>query len=217
MWQENRAACRLRRGIWRLRRLPRRLMTMTIAARRAVPVGSLLVQLQVRTAHFEPVNEHKHSGLQSLKRFGTVLGRRKSGHPYGRSSSPDRKSSTNLSSAFSGFGKKKDRDMPSPAPDRRPVSPMRRLSTPKEEVSPRQMRHSGDDRRNGTLAAEPVAEPIRPATATNGTTHETIPELNELNEVFVAQQQQQSQPQPQSQVQSQPEVQPANAVTQSVS
>ncbi|KAL1643815.1 Suppressor of Profilin deletion [Didymella pomorum] len=48
--------------------------------------------------------EEKHSS-NPLKRFGTVLGRRRqSAHPYGRASSPEAKSSSNLGSAF-GFGK----------------------------------------------------------------------------------------------------------------
>jgi hypothetical protein len=130
------------------------------------------------------VNEHKSGGLQSLKRFGTLVsGRRKSQHPYGRASSPDRKSSTNLGAAFSGFGKgkSKDRDTPTPAPER-PGSPMRRISSARDSeasASPRQTRQSSSEKPNGTLSPEPTNEPARPSSATNGATHDTIPELKE--------------------------------------
>lgn len=138
---------------------------------------TILIQ---REAH-----EGKHSGLSSLKRFGTVLGRRRqSAHPYGRASSPERKSSSNLGAAFSGFGKgkSKERDATNLSPDR-PVSPARRpSSTPRPSDasgSPKQTRKSNSDRINGTASPEPVSEPIPGPSNTNGTTQDTIPELKE--------------------------------------
>jgi hypothetical protein len=133
-------------------------------------------------ANMTQVHEVKHSGgLHGLKRFGTVLSRRKSAHPYGRASSPDRKSSTNLSSAFSGFGKNKhkDRDVPSPSP--RPASPLRKsLSRASEnENSPRAARTSSNEKPNGTLNPEPTNESAPSSSAPNGTAPETIPELKE--------------------------------------
>ncbi|KAF2012266.1 hypothetical protein BU24DRAFT_426122 [Aaosphaeria arxii CBS 175.79] len=133
------------------------------------------------------VHETKHSGLKGLKRFGTVLGRRKSSHPYGRASSPERKSSSNnLSSAFSGFGKgkAKDRDAPgSSMSNDRPGSPSRRLSlTPRPSdasSSPRQTRQSASERTNGATSPEPLQEITTGASSVNGTAQETIPELNE--------------------------------------
>ncbi|KAF2115567.1 Muniscin C-terminal mu homology domain-containing protein [Lophiotrema nucula] len=129
--------------------------------------------------------EEKHNRLQGLKRFGTVLGRRRqSVHPYGRASSPEgKKSSSNLGSAFSGFGKgkSKERDAPSSSSDR-PVSPARRLSlTPRASdasSSPKQIRRSSTDRPNGT-SPEPTNELPSSSNAINGTMQESIPELNE--------------------------------------
>lgn len=130
-------------------------------------------------------HEGKHSGLSSLKRFGTVLGRRRqSAHPYGRASSPERKSSSNLGAAFSGFGKgkAKERDASNLSPDR-PVSPARRLSTtprPSDASgSPKQTRKSNNDRINGTASPEPFNEPTPGPSDLNGTAQETIPELKE--------------------------------------
>lgn len=126
--------------------------------------------------------EAKHSS-NPLKRFGTVLGRRRqSMHPYGRASSPERKSSSNLGAAFGGFGKgkAKDREAPGSSSDR-PVSPLRRLSsTPRASdasSSPKQTRQS-NDRPNGT-SPEPAAEAAPSSSAINGTIHDTIPELKE--------------------------------------
>lgn len=127
---------------------------------------------------------HKHSGLQSLKRFGTVLGRRRqSTHPYGRALSPERKSSSNLSAAFSGFGKgkSKDREAIPGSPTDRPSTPSRRLSlTPRASdasASPRQTRRPSNDKANGT-PAEPVSEITSNSSIINGM-QEPIPELKE--------------------------------------
>ncbi|KAH7118930.1 Muniscin C-terminal mu homology domain-containing protein [Dendryphion nanum] len=131
-------------------------------------------------------HEGKHGGLASLKRFGTVLGRRRqSTHPYGRASSPERKaSSNNLGAAFSGFGKgkSKDRDQAGSSLDR-PTSPARPLSTPRPSDasgSPQQMRQMIiSDRPNGTSSPEPPVEPTAGPSNVNGSVQETIPELNE--------------------------------------
>jgi hypothetical protein len=145
--------------------------------------GALLISRFANTANMNQVHEVKHSGgLHGLKRFGTVLSRRKSSHPYGRASSPDRKSSTNLSSAFSGFGKSKNKDRDAPSPSPRPGSPLRRLSTSRASEasnSPRQPRTANSDKPNGTLSPEPTAEPASSSGAVNGTAPETIPELKE--------------------------------------
>lgn len=132
------------------------------------------------------MQEGKHSsGLQGLKRFGTVLSRRRqSSHPYGRASSPERKSSTNLGASFPGFGKgkSKERDAPSSSSGR-PVSPARRLSTTPRasdaSSSPRQTRQSSGDKPNGTTSPEPPIEAATSSSIINGTAQETIPELNE--------------------------------------
>lgn len=129
-------------------------------------------------------HEGKHSGLSGLKRLGTVLGRRRqSAHPYGRASSPERKSSSNLGAAFGGFGKgkSKERDAQNLSPDR-PVSPARRQSTPRPSDasgSPKQTRKSNNDRLNGTASPEPPIESIPGPSTTNGTTQDSIPELRE--------------------------------------
>ncbi|KAF2135037.1 hypothetical protein P153DRAFT_330018 [Dothidotthia symphoricarpi CBS 119687] len=132
---------------------------------------------------------HKSGGVQEklssnpLKRFGTVLGRRRqSTHPYVRPASPDRKSSANLGSAFGGFGKgkAKDRDIPAPIAER-PITPLRQLSptarTPDRSASPSQARPPSSDPPNGT-APEPVSEVSAPFVP-NGTTQDAIPEVNE--------------------------------------
>ncbi|KAF2640199.1 hypothetical protein P280DRAFT_490544 [Massarina eburnea CBS 473.64] len=129
------------------------------------------------------VPESKHSS-NPLKRFGTVLSRRRqSVHPYGRASSPERKSSSNLTSGFGfGKGKTKERDA-GESSSNRPVSPIRRLSSRNSprasdvSVSPRQTRQSSTDQPNGT-----TFDTIGPdgGPAVNGAASETIPELNEL-------------------------------------
>ncbi|PSN64305.1 hypothetical protein BS50DRAFT_575755 [Corynespora cassiicola Philippines] len=132
------------------------------------------------------VKDAKHSS-NPLKRFGTVLGRRRqSTHPYGRALSPERKSSSNLGAAFSGFGKgkSKERDPPGSSSGDRPVSPARRLSTtprPSDaSSSPKQTRPSSTDRPNGT-SAEPTSEAGPSSSAINGTAavQDSIPELKE--------------------------------------
>ncbi|KAF2147093.1 uncharacterized protein K452DRAFT_347932 [Aplosporella prunicola CBS 121167] len=100
------------------------------------------------------VHEQKHGGLHGLKRLGTVLGRRKSTLPYARASSPERKSSANLGSAFSSFGSRgtKSRDVN----EHRPSSPSRLAESqipsspePSEPLaSPERSRQSAD-RTNG--------------------------------------------------------------------
>ncbi|KAF2735378.1 hypothetical protein EJ04DRAFT_464859 [Polyplosphaeria fusca] len=128
-------------------------------------------------------HEPKHGGLQSLKRFGTVLGRRRqSVHPYGRASSPERKSASNLTSAFGGFGKGKSKERDAPGSSSgRPASPARRLSlTPRESESsssPKQTRRSSSDKVNGT-GTESTNETMATSSVVNGTT-DTIPELKE--------------------------------------
>jgi hypothetical protein len=131
----------------------------------------------------------KHSS-NPLKRFGTVLGRRRqSAHPYGRATSPDRKSSSNLGSAFSGFGKGKSKDRDNQgsslsATAERPTSPLRRLSqrpsTSQRSDSPSLTRQASIEAApNGTIP-ESSMETEAP-TAVNGTmpVQESIPELNE--------------------------------------
>ncbi|KAF2747035.1 hypothetical protein M011DRAFT_403058 [Sporormia fimetaria CBS 119925] len=129
------------------------------------------------------VHEVKHGGLHSLKRFGTVLGRRRqSTHPYGRPASPERKSSTNLGGAFSGFGKNKhkDREVPSSS-SARPASPVRMTTSRASDVStsPKntQMLHS--EKTNGTAVPESTEETRPGSSSINGTARETIPEMNE--------------------------------------
>ncbi|KAF2195759.1 hypothetical protein K469DRAFT_544507 [Zopfia rhizophila CBS 207.26] len=129
------------------------------------------------------VPEAKHGGLQSLKRFGTVLGRRRqSTHPYGRALSPERKSSSNLGAAFSGFGRGKSKETNLPGSSDRPVSPARRLSlTPRASDasgSPKQARRSSSDKPNGT-GPEPVNEAGPSSSAVNGMQQDSIPELKE--------------------------------------
>jgi hypothetical protein len=128
------------------------------------------------------VVKEKHSS-NPLKRFGTVLGRRRqSTHPYGRASSPERKSSTNIGSAFGGFGKgkSKDREAPGSSSDR-PSSPLRRLpetpGSPEPPESPHHTRLPSTDTPNGT--APESAQEVSGPTAVNGTVHESIPELIE--------------------------------------
>jgi hypothetical protein len=130
--------------------------------------------------------EEKHSS-NPLKRFGTVLGRRRqSAHPYGRASSPEAKSSSNLGSAFGfGKGKNKEKDLPPPSSSAdRPRSPLRRLSSRRESErapSPDRPPPSRDiNEPNGTVTSNqhetiPAIAPVN----VNGTTQDSIPELNE--------------------------------------
>ncbi len=130
--------------------------------------------------------KEKHSS-NPLKRFGTVLGRRRqSHHPYGRTSSPERKSSSNLASAFSGFGKGKSKDRDNLSPNaERPNSPLKRLSSlPRsshrsESPSRLGLGLSNTDAPNGTSTESP-AEASRSA-GVNGTStvQDTIPEVQE--------------------------------------
>lgn len=135
--------------------------------------------------------EEKHSS-NPLKRFGTVLGRRRqSAHPYGRASSPEPKSSsTNLGSAF-GFGKNKnkdkdkdkDKDLPPPTSSSdRPRSPLRRLSSRRESErapSPDRPPPSRDLEVPNGLGATGSNDNDTNAAPINGTTQDTIPELKE--------------------------------------
>jgi hypothetical protein len=125
--------------------------------------------------------KEKHSS-NPLKRFGTVLGRRRqSTHPYGRASSPERKSSSNLGSAFSGFGKGKLKDRDAPGPSDRPSSPLRRLpETPQSPEPPESTNHSrlpSTDTPNGT--AMETSPEVGGTGAVNGTMRDSIPELIE--------------------------------------
>ncbi|KAJ4366566.1 Suppressor of Profilin deletion [Ascochyta clinopodiicola] len=127
--------------------------------------------------------QEKHSS-NPLKRFGTVLGRRRqSAHPYGRAASPEQKSSSNLGSAFGfGKGKNKDRDLPPPSTSDRPRSPLRRLSSRRESerapspVHPPPSRDVDEPNGFGTTASNEI-ETI--ATPVNGTVQDSIPELKE--------------------------------------
>ncbi|KAF1973412.1 hypothetical protein BU23DRAFT_554400 [Bimuria novae-zelandiae CBS 107.79] len=131
--------------------------------------------------------EGKHSS-NPLKRFGTVLNRRRqSMHPYGRQASPERKSNSNLGSAFGGFGKmrSRDRDAASSSADRPGSSATGATPRPSDASgSPKYTRKSSADRANGA-SPEPVEEraasPIPAPAPVNGTTttHDTIPELVE--------------------------------------
>ncbi|KAJ5055139.1 Muniscin C-terminal mu homology domain-containing protein [Bipolaris maydis] len=127
-----------------------------------------------------------------LKRIGTVLGRRRqSTHPYGRAASPDRKSSANIGSAFSGFGKGKSKDRDNQIPTlppmaERPTSPLRnsqRPSTSQESDTPNLTQQtSSEPAPNGTAPKLSEAEKETEApNAVNGTSsvQEPIPELNE--------------------------------------
>ncbi|KAF2822761.1 hypothetical protein CC86DRAFT_71297 [Ophiobolus disseminans] len=126
--------------------------------------------------------QEKHSS-NPLKRFGTVLGRRRqSAHPYGRASSPERKSSSNnLSSAFGGFGKGKSKDREAPSSADRPVSPLRFQSqtprSPEPPESPKQTRAPSIETPNGTAADAPLE--ASGSSAMNGAVHDSIPELRE--------------------------------------
>lgn len=129
--------------------------------------------------------EEKHSS-NPLKRFGTVLGRRRqSAHPYGRASSPDAKSSSNLGSAFGfGKGKNKEKDLPPPSSSAdRPRSPLRRLSSRRESErapSPDRPPPSKDiNEPNGTSSNEHETMPAIAPVNVNGATQDSIPELNE--------------------------------------
>jgi hypothetical protein len=125
--------------------------------------------------------KEKHSS-NPLKRFGTVLGRRRqSTHPYGRASSPERKSSTNIGSTFGGFGKGKSKDREAPGPSDRPSSPLRRLpetpGSPEPPESPNHTRLPSTDVPNGTTSEIPYE--TSPPAPVNGTVHDSIPELIE--------------------------------------
>jgi hypothetical protein len=127
------------------------------------------------------VVKDKHSS-NPLKRFGTVLGRRRqSTHPYGRASSPERKSSTNIGSTFGGFGKGKSKDREAPGPSDRPSSPLMRLpETPGSPEPPESLNHTrvpSTEAPNGTASEIPYE--TSPPVPVNGTVHDSIPELIE--------------------------------------
>ncbi|KAF9732872.1 hypothetical protein PMIN02_009597 [Paraphaeosphaeria minitans] len=134
-----------------------------------------------------PDEKGKHSS-NPLKRFGTVLNRRRqSMHPYGRQSSPERKSNSNLGSGFPGFGKIKsrDRDTASSSIDRPGSSATGATSRPSDaSASPKHTRKSSvDPDRPNETSPEPheerAASPTPAPAAVNGTIHDTIPELIE--------------------------------------
>jgi hypothetical protein len=128
-----------------------------------------------------------------LKRIGTVLGRRRqSTHPYGRAASPDRKSSANIGSAFSGFGKGKSKDRDNqvsslPSTAERPTSPLKnfqRPSTSQGSDSPGLTQQTSSEAApNGTIPSSSVEteKETEPPSAVNGTAsvQEPIPEINE--------------------------------------
>jgi hypothetical protein len=130
----------------------------------------------------EAVKETKHSS-NPLKRFGTVLGRRRqSTHPYSQASS-EQKSSSNLGSAFGGFGKGKSKDREAPGSSDRPGSPLRYIAeTPRspEPESPNHTRGPSIETPNGAAHDTPLeASTSRTSNGANGTVHESIPELIE--------------------------------------
>lgn len=109
--------------------------------------------------------------------------RRNSMHPYGRASSPERKSSSNLGSTFGGFGKGKSKERDTTgSPSPRPASPLRRISsTPRASdvsSSPKQTRQPNSDRPNGTVP-EPTEDAGPSSGVVNGSIQESIPELKE--------------------------------------
>jgi hypothetical protein len=127
------------------------------------------------------VKETKHSS-NPLKRFGTVLGRRRqSTHPYSQASS-EPKSSSNLGS-FGGFGKGKSKDREVPGSSDRPGSPLRHIAeTPHspEPESPNHTRGSSIETPNGAAHDTPLeASTSRTSNGVNGTVHDSIPELVE--------------------------------------
>ncbi|KAF1981192.1 hypothetical protein K402DRAFT_342919 [Aulographum hederae CBS 113979] len=122
--------------------------------------------------------EQKSSGFGGLKRLGTVLGRPKnrrgSSQPYGRTSSPERKSASNLGSAFSSFGRSGRSKEAPPTPSLpRQDSSSRQLedipSSPRasEATSAAQTTRKSNEQPNGS-ASEPIAEESGP-TYLNGT------------------------------------------------
>lgn len=107
-------------------------------------------------------------------------------HPYGRQSSPERKSNANLGSGFPGFGKirSKDRDTAGSSIDRPGSSATGATPRPSDASSPKHARKSSvdPDRPNGTSPEpfeERAASPTPAPAGVNGTTHDTIPELIE--------------------------------------
>ncbi|KZF25203.1 hypothetical protein L228DRAFT_280460 [Xylona heveae TC161] len=80
------------------------------------------------------VKEQRHGGLSSLKRLGTVIGRRRqSATPYGRPSSPDKRSTSNLET-FARAGSSRDQSHISASP--RGSSPHLPLPSTREEAEP---------------------------------------------------------------------------------
>ncbi|KAF1945674.1 hypothetical protein EJ02DRAFT_451383 [Clathrospora elynae] len=136
--------------------------------------------------------QEKHSS-NPLRRFGTVLSRRRqSTHPYGRATSPERKSSTNVGSAFGGFGKGKSKDRENLGSSlgsslgstaERPTSPLRRLSqtarASERSDSPNLARHPSTDAPNGTIPESPMETSTPDATNGTAPVQDSIPELNE--------------------------------------
>jgi hypothetical protein len=124
--------------------------------------------------------KEKHSS-NPLKRFGTVLGRRRqSTHPYSQASSSDQKSSSNLGSAFSGFGKAKSKDREPPGSADRPGSPLRPLpetARSPEPESPKNTRAPSTEPPNSVPHDIPLDSSV--PTVPNGTVHDSIPELIE--------------------------------------
>jgi hypothetical protein len=126
--------------------------------------------------------KEKHSS-NPLKRFGTVLGRRRqSTHPYSQAAS-EQKSSSNLGSAFGGFGKGKSKDREAPGTSDRPGSPLRHIQeTPHspEPESPNHTRGPSSETPNGAAHDIPLeASTSRTSNVANGIVHDSIPELIE--------------------------------------
>jgi hypothetical protein len=116
-----------------------------------------------------------------LKRFGTVLGRRRqSTHPYSQASSSDQKSSSNIGSAFSGFGKAKSKDREPPGSSDRPGSPLRPLPETARSPEPESPKNTRAPSTEPPYSA-PHDIPLDASVSTipNGTVHDSIPELIE--------------------------------------
>jgi len=165
----------------------------------ATPSRNLAPPSRASSHADDQVSQKSGSGMHEqsqrhnpLRRLGTVLGRRRqSTHPYGRALSPERKSSSNLSAAFHGFGKGKARDREpipgSPTLADRPASPppeaaatastppsRRKSLTPRPSDaasgSPKQTRRMSADKPNGA-----PNEPLE----VNGMHPDAIPEVKE--------------------------------------
>ncbi|KAI9809457.1 MAG: hypothetical protein M1827_006837 [Pycnora praestabilis] len=131
--------------------------------------------------------ERSNSGLSGLKRLGTVIGRRKSTAPYGRASSPEKRSTTGFR-PFGGRADSSSKDIPRlPSPE--VASSKVTATTPTQDRLPMQERPQTQDRpstqrndtqptlnetrgiqetTNGDTIAPVPAEPFASPNAANG-------------------------------------------------